>query len=534
MKLINQSHRPGGALIGVPNQAPRPRSGSEPQAPKVKSAPPLDDSEKESDDLEQQSTFSEVNSGPSIEAKPLDRSEQANDTSSEPIKKPKARKTKSTKSKKSVSAKASEEVKSKGSPKKVQTHAETLENQTAASSSAKVEKQKSTDEPTTKSEVDSPSQTEHSSRPFTEDQSASANDLKISSDKVPFQARREGDGAAIKPPENPRRMRPLTQADEVKLKKAEEPQEEIEEPVAAPWLFRGIHWLFGPALSSFFLLGVCVFGLFVYSQVLSILSQLATLPIWAQWVGTGALGLLGAMGGWVILRFLSMYLKLRRNRQFSLKSLTDRSEMRRLRWKHIQKCKRHLSDYLTEHNYEAPDKRQELISAGLTEDQIRSLSFARKALLDQELRIESQGWVKRFYEEFQKRLDEAADQEIRRHATRVGVKTAVVPIPLIDAVVTIYHAFSLFRSLCSIYQVRLNGLGTLYLMGLAFFSAYLTGKLEEGAEDLTDAITENSSNVLAGFSRVITPKLAEGFGAALLINRLGKEAKKRLQPLSPR
>jgi uncharacterized membrane protein YcjF (UPF0283 family) len=256
--------------------------------------------------------------------------------------------------------------------------------------------------------------------------------------------------------------------------------------------------------------------------------------MWAQWVGMAALAFLGSIGGWVILRFLSMYLKLRQNKQFSLKSLTDRSEMRKLRWKHVQKCKRSLSDYLAKQKFDDPKHRKDLLIAGLSEEQLKSLSFARKSLLDQELRIESQGWVKRFYDEFQKQLDEAADQEIRRHATKVGVKTAVSPIPLIDAIVAIYHTFSLFHSLCKIYQVRLNVMGTLYLIGLAFFSAYLTGKLEEGAEDLSEAITENSSHVLAGFSRVVTPKLAEGFGAALLINRLGKEAKKRLQPLSPK
>lgn len=524
MKLINQSHRPGGALIGVPNQAPRPRSGSVPSQD-IKESKPTPVPELEEADEDSHPPVSPQSREPSISAQPLDL--EVPHAEPKKTSKFKSRKIKSIKTRQDDAPKIESYAADFTSPP--ESRFSSISSEGEAPVQSKIEDSKASAKNINAAASLSPKE-----EPLTEQEESPASATKKHI-AATVHARREGDDAAIKPTENPRRMRPLTQEDQVKLKKIEsQREEEVEEEITAPWLFRSLRWLFGPALSSFFLLGVCVFGLFVYSQVLSILSQLATLPMWAQSVGMAALAFLGSIGGWVILRFLSMYLKLRQNKQFSLKSLTDRSEMRKLRWKHVQKCKRSLSDYLAKQKFDDPQHRKDLLLAGLSEEQLKSLSFARKSLLDQELRIESQGWVKRFYEEFQKQLDEAADQEIRRHATKVGVKTAVSPIPLIDAIVAIYHTFSLFHSLCKIYQVRLNVMGTLYLIGLAFFSAYLTGKLEEGVEDLSDAITENSSHVLAGFSRVVTPKLAEGFGAALLVNRLGKEAKKRLQPLSPK
>src|SRR5688572_26217010 len=110
---------------------------------------------------------------------------------------------------------------------------------------------------------------------------------------------RPGDTDLGRPPQVPASAAPLTDDDRRRLREADEEQAlrdlaEAEEMVASdPAVMRWAGWFAHPLAAAFLLGSVGVLGLFLYSQVLNVLSSLQSVqPAWVQYPGYAALGLL--------------------------------------------------------------------------------------------------------------------------------------------------------------------------------------------------------------------------------------------------
>src|SRR5439155_4324848 len=137
-----------------------------------------------------------------------------------------------------------------------------------------------------------------------------------------------------------------------------------------------VRWfgVFASPLAGAFLLGAAgALGLFVYSQVLQILANLASQPEWVQYAGYAGLTVLAAAVLYAAVKFAILYAKLRRNQQVNLQGLRELSNRTRLRWLASAKAaeaKGKLETYLRTFPLETPKDRNHLVAVGMSEETI--------------------------------------------------------------------------------------------------------------------------------------------------------------------
>ena len=140
---------------------------------------------------------------------------------------------------------------------------------------------------------------------------------------------REGDFGLGKAPQKPASLTPHTDADLRAIRDADEAaaRDELaraEEMLAAdPAAFRWLGLFAGPLAGAFLLGSVGVLGLFLYSQVLGILANIATQPVWAQYFAYGGLSLLSGCVLFAMLRLGLVYARMQRNRQVRVGGLDE-------------------------------------------------------------------------------------------------------------------------------------------------------------------------------------------------------------------
>lgn len=362
---------------------------------------------------------------------------------------------------------------------------------------------------------------------------------------------RAGDPELGRPVQIPTTARPLTDADRRQLRETEEAQAlrdlaEAEELLAAdPVAFRWAGWFAHPLAAAFLLGSIGVLGLFLYAQVLSILSQIATQPPLLQYGSYTALGLLAAAVLYSMARLLGLFVRLQRNRQVRLAGLEELQSRTRLRWLALAKtheAKGQIEDYLRAYPLEGNRVVQARI--GLTEATVLELARVREELLDPSRYSASAEWFARFGEGFQARLDAVADERIRYWSNRAMVVTAVSPNGLVDSLSTMYFGFAMVTDLCRVYNLRAGRTGTAVLLGRVFFNAYLSGQIndfEKLAEEHYDHAFEQafqvigvgvSSNMASKFLGKVGAKATSGFLNRLLLARLGRYACRLLRPVT--
>src|SRR4051794_38912012 len=186
---------------------------------------------------------------------------------------------------------------------------------------------------------------------------------------------RPGDTDLGRPPQVPAAAAPLTDDDRRRLREAEEEQAlrdlaEAEEMVASdPAVMRWAGWFAHPLAAAFLVGAAGVLGLYLYSQVLTVLANLATQPVWAQYAGYAALTLLSIAVLYSMLRLMVLYARLRRNRQVRLKGLEELHARTRLRWLAHAKtaeAKTQIEGYLRTYPIDTDRGRKVLARVGVT------------------------------------------------------------------------------------------------------------------------------------------------------------------------
>jgi uncharacterized membrane protein YcjF (UPF0283 family) len=359
---------------------------------------------------------------------------------------------------------------------------------------------------------------------------------------------RPGETDLGRPPQVPSRLSELTAADLKHLREAEEALASADLAEAEKLLASDpavIRWfgVFASPFAGAFLLGAAgALGLFVYSQVLQILGNLAAQPEWAQYAGYAGLSVLAAAVLYAMVKFAVLYVKLRRNQQLNLQGLRELSNRTRLRWLATAKAaeaKGKLETYLRTFPLDAPKDRRALLAVGLSEQTLQGLATVREELLKPDRFAGTEQWVHEFRERFQMKLDEAAAERVAYWAKRTGVVTALAPNPLVDGASTVYFGFTMLADLCRIYNLRAGRTGTAVLLGRVFFNAYLAGQLTEW-----EKLTEDQLNALmaphgplyeltaAKVLSKVGAKATTGMLNYFLLSRLGKFGCRLLRPVA--
>jgi uncharacterized membrane protein YcjF (UPF0283 family) len=359
---------------------------------------------------------------------------------------------------------------------------------------------------------------------------------------------RPGETDLGRPPQVPAELAELTPADLKHLRETEEALANADLAEAEKLLASDpavIRWLgvFASPLAGAFLLGAAgALGLFVYSQVLSILGNLAAQPDWVRYVGYGGLAVLALAVIYSAVKFAILYAKLRRNQQLNLEGLRELSNRTRLRWLAAAKAaeaKGKLETYLRTFPLETGKARKQLVAVGMTDETIASLVKARDELLTPERFAGTEQWVHEFRERFQATLDTVAAERVNYWARRTGVVTALAPNALVDGASTVYFGFAMLSDLCRVYNLRAGRTGTAVLLGRVFFNAYLAGQLTEW-----EKLTEDQLNALmtphgplyeltaAKVLSKVGAKATTGVLNYFLLSRLGKFGSRLLRPVT--
>jgi uncharacterized membrane protein YcjF (UPF0283 family) len=358
---------------------------------------------------------------------------------------------------------------------------------------------------------------------------------------------RAGETDLGKPPQLASFVAPLTDDDRRRLRDADEVQAlrdlaEAEELLASDPSLKWFGWFAHPLAAAFLLGSAGMLGLFLYSQMLSILANLATQPEWVQYTGYSGLALCGAAVLYAMLRLVILYVKLRRNRQLRVAGLEELNQRTRLRWlAHAKAASARglLERYLREFPMGTEKERKKLHAVGLNDTTFDELAKVKAELLDPAKFTSTAEWFERFRTGFQAKLDEAADGRVKYWAKRTGMVTALAPNGLVDSAASMYFGFAMLTDLCRVYNLRAGRTGTAVLLGRVFFNSYLAGQMNEW-EKLTE---EQLNQLLAPHGPLYELTAAKVFSKAgakvtsgilnyYLLKRLGGYGCRLLRPVA--
>jgi putative membrane protein len=372
-------------------------------------------------------------------------------------------------------------------------------------------------------------------------------------EEAPDLSLRPGETELGRPPQAPTDLAPLS-AEELAALKAIDDEQAAKDIAEAELLLAsdptGLGWLgwFGSPLAFAFLLGMAgVFGIFLFNQTVSLLAALAAQPQWAQYVGYGGLILFGLCVVYAFLRFLVIYLRLRRNRQLRIRGIVELSRRTKLRWLAASKsaeARAQIEEYLRTYPMNTERERKALRAIGLDDAAQARMEAVRRELLDPDRFASTEQWFDCFRDGFQSELDAAAETRIKYWASRIWVVTAVAPNAVVDSGATLFYTFSLLTDLCQVYNLRAGRAGTAVLLGRVFFNAYLAGQgteWEKLAEDQYDQLFAEamnvvgvgvSSNVVGKFLGKVGAKATTGYLNRILLVRLGRYSSRLLRPVT--
>ncbi len=358
---------------------------------------------------------------------------------------------------------------------------------------------------------------------------------------------RAGETDLGRPPQLSTHVAPLTDDDRRRVREADEQQAlrdlaEAEELMASDPALRWFGWFAHPLAAALLLGSAGALGLFLYSQVLSILANLATQPEWMQYCGYVGLTLCGGAVLVAMTRLVVVYVRLRLNRQLRIAGLEELHQRTRLRWLAHAKAtqaRELLSRYLREFPLATDKQRRQLLGMGFSEGNLAELAKVSAELLDPAQFSSTPEWFERFRVGFQSQLDAAAETRVTHWSKRSGLTTAVSPNGFIDGAASLYFGFAMLTDLCRIYNLRAGRTGTAVLLGRVFFNSYLAGQLNEW-----EKLTEEQLNQLMATggplyeltaSRLFSKagaKVTSGILNYYLLRRLGRFACRLLRPVA--
>lgn len=298
----------------------------------------------------------------------------------------------------------------------------------------------------------------------------------------------------------------------------------------------------GPTVTAILIAGFAVVSLIVVSQVVSVLSDISTLPIAAQY---GVYALIAVAVGAVVYamgRLAFAFARFKASPRYSNKAIRDlagRAELREQAKTDLAGAAGSLADVLKAYPLESTAHQTTLTRLGFKDSEIEPLIASRDELLAARDSMSPEAWIERYRTSFAQPLDQAAKRLIRRRSLLVGAKTAAVPHGGLDTAILLTHAYLMIADLCTLYQLRTNRAGTIALTWRIIVAAFVAGRLEDVAEEAGQqlfglaggATTGTLTKAGSAVAGKVMGKAAEGMVNGAFTYRLGRAAMVRLRPI---
>lgn len=286
---------------------------------------------------------------------------------------------------------------------------------------------------------------------------------------------------------------------------------------------------------SLLLLMFAFLGLVAYSYMLSTIATLWSLPALMFWPGLMLLLFFGGVLSWSLGQLLFLYRSLNHNRQISMVRISARQWSPRAQEKTLGAAKRELMSYVSTYPIRGSKVEKQWEVMGVNESRIEHLEKVQERL--QESRPQSSAsWIKEFEQTFVNELDTIAAQRVHYFSKWVAIKTTLSPNGLLDTCIVLYSNFRMMSELCRIYQVRTNRLGTMYMLLLIIFHAYVSvsvgDQLSDMGEDSTELMMDSLGNLGANVASQVMTRGAEAASQYAFTRRIGRKACAMLRPLA--
>ncbi|MFO7724094.1 MAG: YcjF family protein [Oceanipulchritudo sp.] len=268
------------------------------------------------------------------------------------------------------------------------------------------------------------------------------------------------------------------------------------------------------------ILTVLLVGLGIYAAALDFLIRIHAYPIYLQWPVWLLLGLVLVLVLYAVIRLLLVWRTLHRHPQVSLEKveLSDRVAARS-----------QLTDYLKALLKQPADRWRKVWP---DEEAASQVSEACRNLV-RERHIDADSWLDEYERQVRSPMDQAATARIRSYWQLVGVKTAISPFPLIDAMAVLYNNFLMIGDLATLYGRRIRRHEIVILLWVVFFQVYVASQSQELLDSAADEMGQTiHSGIARSFTHFISPKLAEGTIHAMVTWRIGKRAMRMMQPVT--
>lgn len=365
-----------------------------------------------------------------------------------------------------------------------------------------------------------------SEAPVREEKTANLESSEIEENKAQISGR-SGDNMLGRPIQKPRELESsrVSRADLERELEEAELEEIYAQPIKLP-----LAWLSGLWLILLLFFGII--GWFVFAQILSTLQIILQLPTFVQVIAWVFVIFFSFIVFYPVSRLLMVYYKLKPVKQIQMTRVTTKN----LSTNQLLSAKQTISEYLQ--NYPLEDRKfsEQLEQLGLSESEQRKLQNSKQHLLEVSPQTTAE-WLEEFERDFLKPVDAVIKARIQYYAKLLALKAALSPNALIDMAVVLYNGFSLLRDICTLYQVRVGRLGTLYLLGLIVFQSYVAGQIEhhmDGVENwmegmLSESILGATGAKIASFA---SSKASEAAIHYFFLRRIGNSMMARLRPLS--
>lgn len=217
----------------------------------------------------------------------------------------------------------------------------------------------------------------------------------------------------------------------------------------------------------------------------------------------------------------------------AIADLRQRRELRADAHRDMQAAAVTLRSLLQKHEAPKPG------SLGIKPAEANALAAARRELLADPWREDPGGWIARYRADYAGTMNTAAKRLIRRRASMVAAKTAVLPGGALDTLVVLAHAYLLTADLCKLYRLRADRVGAAMILWRVLLGTFIAGRIEglteEAARQLGDAFRDAAAGTLAkasaGIAGKVAGKAAEGAVNGVLTYRLGLAVLRQVRPI---
>lgn len=316
---------------------------------------------------------------------------------------------------------------------------------------------------------------------------------------------------------------------------------EVPPPLKGMTLSRFLSYLFSnPVLVAFFVLCLTIFAFIILSEFFKFIQAVQSAPYPFQVIGVVVVSILAIALVWAAARLVMTCRQFVISPQVQLDQIRDPQSHTITREQNTKQVEAGYQALLTlVKKYPIEDSKQiELLRlAGMTEAEkvkfikdigdLKKTDFAGKSK-----------WIEDCDRLFVKKIDDFASQRVWDYSIRVGIKTALCPTGLLDALIVIVNSLLMVEELCRLYNVRANWWNSAFLTARLVFNIFISAKLERNLDNIANSFSDelalassNLGNELSKCFLGVGKRTVEGAFNYFLIKRLGHATMRYLRPI---